>query len=134
MGLRRMGFRQTSTEVHMDKHLKDIIEIEQVLGIIYFSFDGNVLFQYYKQKKPQGIDDKDLSLFTATLDKIQEAELVFENIMLYIVRGCKGFLVTVLRRHAPVAMVRLTCGIFLPELDKQIQKPKGLTRFLKKRI
>ena len=116
----------------MDEHLKDIMEIEQVLGIIYFSFEGNVLFRYYKQKEPQGIDGWDLSLFAAALDKIQEAELVFENIMLYIIKGRKGFLLAVLGRSAPVALVRLNCNILLATLDQESQKPKGLTRFLKK--
>ncbi len=108
------------------------MEIEQFLGIIYFSFDGNVLFQYYKQKESQRIDGWDLSLFAAALDKIQEAELVFENIMLYIIKGRKGFLFAVLDRSAPVALVRLNCNILLATLDKESQKPKGLTRFLKK--
>lgn len=115
----------------MDEQLKDIIEIEQFLGIIYFSFDGNVLFQYYKQKEPQGIDGWDLSLFAAALDKIQEAELVFENIMLYIIKGRKGFLLAALGRLAPLALVRLNCNILLATLDKESQKPKGLARFLK---
>jgi len=65
-------------------------------------------------------------------DKIQEAELVFENIMLYIIKGRTGFLLTVLGRSAPVALVRLNCNILLATLDKELQKPKGLTRFLKK--
>ena len=117
----------------MDEHLKEIMEIERVLGIIYFSFDGNVLFQYYKQEETQGIDGWDLSLFAAALDKIREAELVFENIILYIVRGPKGFLLAALGRSAPVALVRLNCNILLAALDKESRKPKGLARFLKKR-
>jgi len=116
----------------MDEHLKDIKEIEQVLGIIHFSFDGNVLFQYYKQKEPQGINGWDLSLFVVALDKIQEAELVFKNILLYIIKGRKGFLLAVLGRLAPVALVRLNCNILLATLDKESEKPKGLSRFLKK--
>ena len=116
----------------MDEQLKNIMEIEQFLGIIYFSFDGNVLFKYYKQKESQGIDGWDLSLFAAALDKIQEAELVFENIMLYIIKGRNGFLLAVLGRLAPLALVRLNCNILLATLDKESQKPKGLTRFLKK--
>jgi len=116
----------------MDENIKDLMEIEQVLGIIYFSVDGSVLFRYYRQKEPQGIDGWDLSLFAVALDKIQEAELVFENIMLYIIKGRAGFLLTVLGRSAPVALVRLNCNILLATLDKESQKPKGLTRFLKK--
>ena len=116
----------------MDEYLKDIKEIEQVQSIIYFSFDGNVLFQYYKQKKPQGIDNWDLSLFASVLDKIQEAEFVFENIMFYIIKGRKGFLISVLDRSAPVALVRLNCNILLAGLDKQTHKSKGLARFFKK--
>lgn len=117
----------------MKENLKDILEIEQVLGIIYFSFEGNVLFQYYKQTASKGITGWDLSLFAAALDKIQEAELVFENIMLYIIRGRNGFLLAVLKRFAPVALVRLNCNILLAAFDKESQKPKGLSRFLTKR-
>ena len=115
----------------MEKHLKNIFEIKEVVGVIHFSFDGNVLFQYYRKDKPEGIDLRDLSFFTVVLEKIQEAEFVYENIILYIVRGRSGFLLVELERPAPVAMVRLTCGILLPELDKQTQKSKGLTRLLK---
>jgi hypothetical protein len=113
----------------MDEHLKDIMEIEQVQVIIYFSFDGSVLFQYYKQKDLQKVDSWDMSLFATVLDKIQEAEFVFENAILYIIRGRRGFLLTVLDRFAPVALVRLNCNILLASLDRESHKPKGLSRF-----
>ena len=116
----------------MDEQLQDIMEIEQVLGINYFSFDGKVLFRYYKQNEPQGIDDWDLSLLAAALNKTLEAEFVFENTMLYIIKGRKGFLLAVMGRSAPVALVRLSCNILLATLDSESQKPKGLVRLLKK--
>lgn len=117
----------------MDEYLRDIKEIEQVQGIIYFSFEGNVLFQYYKQQKPRGIDTWDLSLFAAVLKGVKEAEFIFENLMFYLIRGQKGFLLAALDRTAPVALIRLNCNILLAALDKKTHKPKGLTRFFKKK-
>ena len=117
----------------MDEYLKDITEIEQVQGIIYFSFEGNVLFQYYKQKKPQGIDGWYLSRFATVLEKVKEAEFVFENLMFYLIRGRGGFPAIVVGRSAPVALVRLNCNILLAALDEKTHKPKGLTRFFKKK-
>lgn len=118
----------------MNASLMEIMEIQQVVCIIYFSIDGNVLFQYYKEDGPKAIDTWNLSLFAAALDRIQEAEMVFENNILYIIRGRKGFLLAALERSAPVALVRLNCNIVLATLDKEPRKPTGLTRLFKKRL
>lgn len=102
----------------MKHSLKNLIEIESLLNVIYFSFEGTVVSHFVKQKEASDLTGWDLSLFAAALTKIQEAELVFENRLFYIVRGRHGFLLTVMERSAPLALIRLNCCILLPELEQ----------------
>lgn len=107
----------------MKKLIKNLIEVEPVLNVIYFSFNGDILFHYVKQEQTTGFTAPDLSLFSSALTEIREAELVFENNRFYIIRGRHGFLLTVMERSAPVALVRLNCRIVLPGLEQKF-KPK----------
>jgi len=118
---------------HMDEHLKQIMDIEAVRGVLYFSFEGEILVQHDTQNAFQGLNRMRLALFSAELHNIQEAELVFEDLILYIVRGLGGYLLAALSRSAPVALVRLNANILLAALDKESRKPRGLARFLKRK-
>jgi len=118
----------------MKKLIKNLIEVESVLNVIYFSFDGDILFHYVKQEQAAESAVWDLSLFSSVLTKIQEAELVFENNLFYIIRSRHGFLLTVMDRSASVALIRLTCSVLLPKLEQKFKSKVGrLKQFFRKR-
>ena len=113
----------------MKDQFKNILEIDDVQGVMFLSFDGNILFKKFISQTPEKIKDNDWSFFVHTLTNIRAAELVFENSLLYIRKTGTGFILVVMSRFAPVAMVRLNCDILLPHFEQTEQKPKGFRRF-----
>ena len=108
---------------------KVILNINEVQGVMFFSFEGNILFKKFISQTPEKIEDNDWPFFVHTLNNIRAAELVFENSRLYIRKTQTGFIIVVMSRFAPVAMVRLNCDILLPHFEQTEQKPKGFRRF-----
>ena len=112
---------------------KDIIDIEDVRGIIFLSFDGKPVFREFVSHRPQEFNDKNWPAFVQAFNGIHEAELVVENIRFYVRRTGSGYILIVMGRFALTAMVRLNCDILLPSLEQIKKKPKGLGRFFKKK-
>jgi len=108
-----------------------ILDVEDVQGAMFLSFGGNLVLKRFKTNEPEGLAEMNLAAFISTLDKIQEAELIYDNCMIYIIRSRTGYMMVVMGRIAPIAMVRLNCGIILPSLDKKDKKPNGFDRFFK---
>jgi len=110
----------------------DIMEIEGVEGVIFFSNNGEILHKKFKDHEALDPESKDWwGLFIYTLDGIEEADFVFKRKWLYIRKANKGYLFVLAKRGAPVAMIRLNCDIILPNLkDKDAQK--GWGRFFRR--
>lgn len=112
----------------MRELLKDILQIDEVIGVVFLQTGGTVAFSEFRKNlavDPETIDW--LPLVSALGDR-PEAELLFDRIRLYIRRAETGHLVVVAGRFALIAMIRLNCDIVLPSLDSAKQKPKGLKR------
>ena len=112
---------------------KNILDIKDVQGIIFLSFDGKPVFREFVSQRPQEFADRNWAAFVTAFNGVHEAELVFENIRLYIRRTGSGYILIVMGRFALTAMVRLNCDILLPSLDQIKKKPKGIGRFFKKK-
>lgn len=70
--------------------------------------------------------------FVETLGQVHEIEVVFERQKIYVRRTESGYLLIFMELSAPMAMVRLNCDMVIPAL-KMANKPKGLSRFFKKK-
>jgi hypothetical protein len=110
-----------------------ILEIEDVRGVLLVSFEGDVIFQ---EESPMMTTEAEKSgiwprLFDA-MRGIKEADLIFDQMRLYIRRTDPGYLVILMGLFAPAAMVRMNCDMLLPSL-KQNGKPKGLRKFFGKK-
>ncbi|MFC1815253.1 hypothetical protein ACFL0M_04770 [Thermodesulfobacteriota bacterium] len=116
----------------MKAQFHDILDVEDVQGVMFLSFEGDLVLKQFNANMPAGLADRDLTSLVSTLDKIKEAELIYDNCMIYIIRARSGYILVVMGRFAPIAMVRLNCGIILPSLDKTGKKPKGLARLFRK--
>lgn len=117
----------------MKKLLGQILEIEDVQGISLMSFAGEVIFQEDSSVFPREVEESGIwkRLFQA-MKEIREADLVFENMRLYIRSTDLGYLVVVMGLFAPAAMVRMNCDMLLPFLREK-GKPKGLRSFFRKK-
>ena len=94
----------------------DLLAIEGVKGVKFFSVAGELLFE---ESGAGGMDKtavRDWQALLVSLDGAREADLIFETGRLYIRKADEGMLVVTMGRIAPAAMIRLNCDVLLPEL------------------
>lgn len=115
----------------MKERFKDILDLEDVQGVLFFSFDGEVIFSEFLYRMSEEFKGVNWLLFIHTLKGIQEAEFIFENRRCYMRRVETGYILVIMGEIALSEMVRLHCDILLPTFDQQKKKPKGLWRFFK---
>jgi len=123
---------KTQVEVDMKDRFKDIMDIEDVYGVIFLSFDGKLLYSEFASHLPENLKNIHWLLFIHALDGIRETQLVFEHRRFYIRKTGTGFIFVVVGEMALIEMVRLNCDILLPAFEKQAEKPKGFMRFFKR--
>ena len=117
----------------MKELLGQILQTEDVHGVMLFSFQGEVIFREEASSFSANSEGKEAwPRFIGALQGIREAELVFEKIRLYIRKTPPGYLVIVMGLFAPAAMVRMSCDMLLPSLRQQ-SKTRGLRNFFKKK-
>ena len=115
----------------MKNRFKDIIDIEDVDGVIFLGFDGKIIYSEFVSHPPENLADIDWHLFIHSLNGLREAQLVFENRRLYIRRAQTGLVIVLMGKIALTEMVRLNCDILLSSLEEKEEKPKGFRRFFK---
>lgn len=115
----------------MKERFNDILELEDVNGVLFINFDGRIVFNKFVSRQPKNLDAVNWLLFIHTLDGLQETEFIFENIRCYIRRTGTGYIFVVMGAAPPIEMVRLNCDILLPVFEPQKKKGKGLGRFFK---
>ena len=118
----------------------DLLAVEGVKGVMFFSAAGELLFE----KSGAGGMDKaaarDWQALLVSLDGAREADLIFEMGRLYIRKADEGMLVVTMERIAPAAMIRLNCDVLLSEMKNhkgsgqlfegaKLKRKKGLSRF-----
>jgi len=112
---------------------KDILSIEDVKGVMVFSFKGQLIFKEFLTPISQDPESREWwPLLIDSLRGIREADIVYEKNRLYIRKTEIGYLLILMGLFAPVAMMRLNCDILLPSL-KQAGASKGLSHFFKKK-
>ncbi len=112
----------------MQALFKDIIKMDGVYALVYLSREGQVLFESIDPhwvSLPQGFREGGKLL--PVLEKLREADFVFENGRIYMRATEKGYLLVVMGPVVSIAMVKLNCDIILPQLkaDKPGGKLKG---------
>jgi hypothetical protein len=113
--------------------LGHILETEDVQGVMFFSFQGDVIFREASFSFSQDTKAEEAwPRFIGALQGIREADLVFERSMLYIRKTDLGYLVIVMGLFAPAAMVRMNCDMLLPSLRQQ-SKTAGLRQLFKRK-
>lgn len=117
----------------MRNQLKDILNIENIHGVIFLNLEGEVVFKEFISHIPEETADINWLPFIHTLNGVQEAELVFDKIRFYLRQSRSGYIIVVMDRIAIIEMVRLNCDIILPALEETPKKASGLMRFFKRK-
>lgn len=113
---------------------KDILELDDVRGVILLSPTGGVVF---KELPPSVVEESELRdvwpRLMELLKGVKEADIVYKEGRLYIRKAEAGLLLVLMGVLAPMAKVRLSCDILLPSL-KEIARGKGVKDLLTKKI
>jgi hypothetical protein len=104
----------------MKELFNDILAMEDVHGVVFSSFEGEILFT-----EPSVEIERSLPLFIRALGTIREVDMIFEKSRIYVRRTDIGYLVVLLGLFASGAMLRLHVDMVLPSL-KETGKGKGL--------
>ncbi len=122
-----------SRHIEMKALFQDILDMEDVFGLMLFSFEGKLLFKEFPLPPAEDPETRDWwPLFTASLDGVKEADLLFDHRRLYIRETDMGYLMVLMGSLAPTAMLRLNCDMLLPNL-KEKRPARGLMRIFKRR-
>jgi hypothetical protein len=117
----------------MKELFKNVLGVKGVTGVMLFSSKGELLFKEFNSPIPHDPEKTDLwPFFIGLLEKVREADLVFEKRRLYIRKTGVGFLMVIMGPMAPIAMVRLNCDLLLPALKEGVDS-KNLGRLVKKK-
>jgi hypothetical protein len=111
----------------MKKLFNDILDMEDVEGIMLFSFKGELIYKLFLSPLAEEPENKGWwGLFIRSLNGVREADLIFEKSKFYIRKTEIGYL------FVPTAMVRLNCDMLLPALKRIKISKKGKSIFKKK--
>ncbi len=115
----------------MESRFSDIVNIEGVKQVLFFSFRGKIIFSE-SANNSQDLDHSSLrDIQFDYLEGISELDLVFEKGRIYFKKAKLGYIMVVMKAFAPITLVRLNCDLLLPELNAASSK-KDLKRFFKK--
>ncbi|MGD9111841.1 MAG: hypothetical protein PVI77_05795, partial [Desulfobacterales bacterium] len=77
----------------MRELFNDILNMEGVRGLMFFSFSGELIFKELHQALPEEPEARNWSLFIQSLAGMRETDLIFKKGRLYIRRTEIGYLV-----------------------------------------
>lgn len=102
----------------MKKLFADLLNLKDVNGIMVVSFDGDLIFDDFTSPLSERPESRDWKPFVESLNGAKEANLVFEKGTLYVRETKLGYLVVSMGFLASAPMVRLTCDVLLPSINK----------------
>ena len=102
----------------MKKLFADILSIKDVKGVMIVSFNGDLIFAEFSSPLSEKPVNRDWKSFVDSLNGVREANLGFEKGMLYVKKTEIGYLVIPMGFLASAPMVRLTCDVLLPSINK----------------
>jgi hypothetical protein len=92
--------------------------MDGVYGLVYFASDGRVL---YESIDPHWLslarEERDWTKLTPVLQKMREADFVYEQGRFYMRATDQGYLLVIMGPVVSIAMVKLNCDIILPQLN-----------------
>ncbi|MDY6879532.1 MAG: hypothetical protein V2J25_16685 [Desulfatiglans sp.] len=104
----------------MKEVLHRVLDVEDVKGVMFFSLEGELLFREFLSPLSEEPEKKDWwDLFIYSLNRVKEADLIYEKNRIYIRRTEIGFLLVLMGLYTPMAMLRLDCDMLLPTLKKK---------------
>jgi len=110
---------------------KDILAMEDVKGVLLLSREGEVLYRSFPQSHSAALDGVGWGSLVEPLERLREADLVFQKSRLYIRKAEIGFLIVWTGFFVSSPLLRLNCDVVIPALKAE-KGQKSFKRFFKK--
>ena len=110
---------------------QDILHLDDMKGVVVLGQDGAVLFHEFLRAPVPDLKNLSRLARVPELGKASEVELLYEHDRLYLRRLGRGLIIVWTGVFASMAMVRLSCDVLIPSLEKTLAS-KGWRRFLKR--
>ena len=114
----------------MQDKLKDILELDYVLGCLLINNDGTLVHAHLSSPRTSAPDGHDWASFVKALGEVQEVDILFDDTRMYVRKTKTGYLLILTEIYAVLSMIKLQCDVVIPKLEQH--KSKGLKRFFKK--
>lgn len=121
---------QNRHELRMQHILKDIHELDHVLGCLFVTADGSPVHVHFSSALNIPSDGYDWGSFVNAIQTLREAEVLFDDMRLYIRKTNIGYLMVVMEIYAVQSFIKLQCDVLISKIEKL--KTKGLKRFFRK--
>jgi len=113
------------------RHLFErILKEDDIKGVVLVSKDGNVVFHEFLDGAGHDLRDVAPLAVIPVLGKAKEVEFLYENDRIYMRLFREGLVIVWMGAFAPVAMIRLSCDVLVPSLEKPLAS-KGWRRLFK---
>lgn len=106
----------------MEKYFKEILEIEDVRGILVLDHRGGLRLKALRDQAVKPAADHDWSGLVQSLGGVPVAELVFEHQRVYFHQAGDGYVAVIMGRSAPMAMVRRNCEAIAAGLSRSASR------------
>jgi hypothetical protein len=103
----------------MKKLFKKLLDMEEVMGLMLLSFEGEFILHKFLDpvvEKPENMAS--WGLFIHSLKGAKEVEILFQDAKIYVRRTVTGYLFVMVDVSTPMAMLRLNCDLALPGLKR----------------
>jgi len=113
------------------KTIKDILELEDIKGLVLLSNNGQMLIKETIDPLFDNIEQQPWLLFLNEMKDTNELEFIYQDDKFYIRKSENGMIFIWMGAFAPMSMVRLHSNLIIQSLKKD-QKSNILKRFFQK--
>ena len=114
----------------MQDILKDIHELDHVLGSLLITTDGAPVHAHFSSALNISSDGHDWKSFVNALQDLREADILFDDMRVYLRKTNIGYLLIVMEIYAVHSYIKLQCDVLISKIENL--KTKGLKRFFRK--
>jgi hypothetical protein len=112
---------------HLFEH---ILQTDDIKGLVLLTKDGGLVFHEFIDGAGHDLRGVTALAGAPGFAAAREVEFVYENDRIYMRMFPEGLVIVWMGAFAPVAMVRLTCDVLIPSLEKALSS-KGWRRLFK---
>jgi hypothetical protein len=114
----------------MQEIFKEILDQEDITGCLYVDRTGQILYSHFRPSAISSAEKHNWQAVIKALGNISEADILFEQIKLFLRRTNNGYLLVRASQEVGLSLIKLQLDLLVQKLNDY--KPKPISRFFKK--